>query len=209
MNRVTQHSPENAPPPDLDDDLPPRLSVSDAGRAKALERVASYKQKMEEDAARLLKPRGEPGRDGNRMILAAEQASDANVATHTVRNVANDPVEWLFNRGSLSQRQYEGANRLRQDAERGSIGGARAVDLSGAGGGGGAPGDLTIGQAEALRRYSRCMEKLGDIGAALVRAVALECRPLKDVGMRMGMDKNYRAPRLAEALDTVADFYRL
>lgn len=199
-------------PPDPNDDLPPRrakLSVSPEREAAWRAHLAEQEAKrLAQIAAAAKKPR-RAGRDGNRLDLVEEQAADGNIHTHTVRNVASDPVEWLFNRGSLTQRQYEGANRLRQDAERGSIGGARAVDLAGAGGGGGNPGNLTDGQVDALQRYSRCMEQLGNIGGALVRAVVIECRDLKTVGESMGMDKNYRAPRLAEALDAVADFYRL
>jgi hypothetical protein len=166
----------------------------------------------ETEAARLQKiaaAKGKPGRDGNKLSLVAEQASDANIATKTVRNLANDPVEWLFNRGSLTQRQYEGASRIRADAEGMTIGSMKAVDIGGAGGGGGSPGSLSDHQLDCIRRFKLCMSALGRVGGELVRCVVVECKPLKDVGERLGMDKNYRAPRLGEALDVVADFYRL
>jgi hypothetical protein len=186
----------------------PKLSVNPKARDAWVTFIA---ERDREDAAKIAAAtlQRKPGREGNRLSLVAEQASDANIATKTVRNLANDPVEWLFNRGSLTQRQYEGASRIRADAEGMTIGSMKAVDIGGAGGGGGSPGSLSDHQLDCIRRFKLCMSALGRVGGELVRCVVVECRPLKDVGEKLGMDKNYRAPRLAEALDVVADFYRL
>lgn len=208
MNSTTNPA-ASEPPPAIHDDLPPRLSVSDEQRAAALAKVAAAKEALSKYPERLKKP-GKPGRDGNKMNLVREQAADANLATLTVRNVANDPVEWLFNRGSLTPRQYEGALRIRSDAEAAEIGSSRArgtaVDRVS---GGGRAGSITERQADAIRRKTLCLEKIGTISATLIRLVIIECRDLKSVGERMGMGPHYRVPRLAEALDAVADFYRL
>jgi len=186
-----------------------KLTVSPDSRDSVEDHIRSVKARIDADAARF-KPKQPPGRDGERVELVEHQAADANALTRTVKNIANDPVEWLFNRGSLTQRQYEAAQRIRADFEAGEIGSNRAKPFSDARIMGGAlPGDLTVRQAEAIRRYTLCLKPLGIVGERLVRLVVIDCRPLKDIGERMGMDKNYRVPRLAEALDVVADFYRL
>lgn len=186
-----------------------KLTVSPDSRGAVETRIRSVKAKIDADAARF-KPEPVPGRDGEPVELVEHQAAEANELTRTVKNVANDPVEWLFNRGSLTQRQYEGAQRIRADFEAGEIGSNRAKPFSGDRiMGGELPGDLTTRQAEAIRRYTLCLKPLGIVGERLIRLVVIDCRPLKDIGERMGMGPHYRVPRLAEALDVVADFYRL
>jgi hypothetical protein len=185
------------------------LTIAHQHREAVESHLRAVKARIDADAARF-KPKQPPGRDGERVELVEHQAADANALTRTVKNIANDPVEWLFNRGSLTQRQYEAAQRIRADFEAGEIGSNRAKPFSGDRIMGGAlPGDLTLRQAEAIRRYTLCLKPLGIVGERLVRLVVIDCKPLKDIGERMGMDKNYRVPRLAEALDVVADFYRL
>lgn len=216
MNREGQPTADDPPSlADIDFDVEvggrdARLVINQDHREAVEERLSNYRRDMAEKAAKL-KPRGaRGGRDGNKMQLVEEQAADANIATRTVRNVANDPVEWLFNRGSLTPRQYEGALRIRADAEAAEIGSSRArgtaVDRVS---GGGAAGSITERQADAIRRKTLCLEKIGTISATLIRLVVIECLDLKSVGERMGMGPQYRGPRLAEALDAVADFYRL
>lgn len=150
------------------------------------------------------------GRDGNILEIAEEKAKDANVETLVFRNVANDPIEWLHSRKSLKQRQYEAALWIRRDVEASQISSVQASDYSKPlVQGGGAAGNVSDRKLDAQRRVDLCMEKLGAVGAKLVRKVVVNCEPLKEVGESLGMDAHYRAKRLAEALDVVADFYRL
>lgn len=183
-----------------------RLCITEDHREVVEAHLAEYRRDMAEKAARLKPPGHHGGRDGNALDLVEEQAADANERAKTYRNVARDPVELLFSRKSLTQRQHEAALRLRADVELAQTT-VRAASLGGRVSGGG--GGISDARLDAISRTTRCMKALSKVSAILVRAAVLDCTSLSDIGARHGWSKNYTGPRLAEALDEVADFYRL
>lgn len=139
---------------------------------------------------------------------AVGRASGGRGRSVTV-NLRESPIAWLASRGLLTARQVEAGERLRADYERAQLPpsvtmrwGATRVD-------GGQPGDPTLAQVAAKRRFHAAVDAAGPGLADVLWRVACAGEGLPVTEKALGWPARAGRVVLALALDRVASHYGL
>lgn len=129
-------------------------------------------------------------------------------------NLAESPLGWLFARGHVTRRQFEGGERLRSDWERaqlpprvtmawdaapvarGRSGASPAVDLQGS-------------QLDARRRFDLAVAEAGPGLQDILWRVVCAGEGMRDAETALGWPARAGKLVLSLALDRVATFYRI
>jgi Domain of unknown function (DUF6456) len=132
-------------------------------------------------------------------------------------NLAESPLSWLRARGMVDARQYEAGERLRADYERAMMGPSVTMRWDASAFGLGSktrraapdPGDRTLGQVDAKRRFDAAIAGAGKgLGDVLWRVIcANEALPVAEKAM--GWPVRSGRVVLTLALDRLADGYGL
>ena len=156
---------------------------------------------------RLLAERPLP-RDGNERNAAKKAARTVTV------NLAESPLGWLLARGLVSERQFEAGERLRRDWETAQLApvvtmrwdappaerGARGAPE---------PGDATIAQLAAKRRFEAAVEAVGSGLADILWRIICAGEGMRDAERALGWPARSGRLVLGLALDRLAQFYRI
>jgi hypothetical protein len=129
-------------------------------------------------------------------------------------NLAESPLGWLRSRGLITQRQFDGGERLRLDWERSHL--APRVTMAwdsapvASGRGGAAPGaDLSGAQIDARRRFDAAIACAGPGLADILWRVVCAGEGMREAETALGWPARAGKLVLTFALDRVADHYRI
>jgi Domain of unknown function (DUF6456) len=154
-----------------------------------------------------------PARPGGRVAPPASGRGLVSRRSVTV-NLAESPLSWLRARGMVDARQYEAGERLRADYERAMMGPSvtmrwDASPISKTRRGAPDPGDRTLGQVAAKKRFDDAIASAGKgLGDVLWRVIcANETLPVAEKAM--GWPVRSGRVVLTLALDRLADGYGL
>ncbi len=157
--------------------------------------------------------------------LLSERSVDGGIAAQGQRtgprptrsvtvNAAESPLGWLFARGLLTARQFEGGERLRADWERAQL--APNVTMSwnagpiGRGRGGAAPErDLSGAQLDARDRFNDAIAKAGPGLSDILWRIVCAGEGMRDAETALGWPARAGKVVLTLALERVADYYRI
>ena len=160
---------------------------------------------------RLLVERGIKRDDGETATAARLRGRPARSVTV---NVAESPLGWLFSRGHLTQRQFDGGERLRFDYERAQL--SQRVTMAWdaapvARGRGAAPAgiDLTGSQIDAKDRFRAALACAGPGLADILWRIVCGGEGMRDAETALGWPARAGKLVLTLALDRVADHYRI
>ena len=142
----------------------------------------------------------------------SKRASEAGGGKRTVAiNLAESPLTWLHSRGHLTDRQFEGGERLRADWERAQLGPSvtmswNPVRVSG----GGEPG-LTAceRQIAAKDRFDRALAEAGAGLTDILWRVVCAGEGLPQAERALAWPARSGKLVLSIALDRIAAFYRI
>lgn len=171
-------------------------------RQELVERTISFNERGSPHPLRLspesTSPKGRGSRQGRSVTV----------------NLAESPLSWLRARGMIDARHYEAGERLRADYERASLGPSvtmrwDASPISKARRGAPDPGDRTLGQVAAKRRFDAAIAAVGPgLNDVLWRVIcANETLPVAEKAM--GWPVRSGRVVLTLALDRLADAYGL
>jgi hypothetical protein len=143
-----------------------------------------------------------------------ERPKNARPRRSVTVNAAESPLGWLFARGLVTQRQFDGGERLRGDWERAQL--APRVTMSwdaapvARGRGGSSTGtDLSGAQIDAKRRFEDAVGRAGPGLADILWRVVCAGEGMRDAETALGWPARAGKLVLTFALDRVADYYRL
>lgn len=137
-------------------------------------------------------------------IIRYRNTGDASRVARRVQ----PPVELLYKRYTIDQRQYDAAMQWLDDYE---IGHEGARDLDGglpAGVSAGTAEGYTIRQIHALTLYRQGYQAMGKHCSWIAVEVVLRRRTLSQVAESCGKDRKHLAGILDVALNALADYYR-
>ena len=163
-------------------------------------------------------------RDNRLLVERAIKRDDGETATaarlrgrparSVTVNVAESPLGWLFSRGHLTQRQFDGGERLRFDYERGQL--SQRVTMAWdaapvARGRGASPAgiDLTGSQIDAKDRFRGALACAGPGLADILWRIVCGGEGMRDAETALGWPARAGKVVLTLALDRVADHYRI
>jgi hypothetical protein len=162
---------------------------------------------------RLLVERALPDGDEPRPPRPGARARNRAVRSVTV-NLAESPLGWLKARGHVSGRQYDAAERLREDWERSQLPPSVTMRWSGAPVGrptGGAAEDAEPGEGAvaAKLRFEAAVAAVGGGLSDILWRVVCAGEGMRDVERALGWPARAGKLVLSLALDRLADFYRI
>ena len=128
-------------------------------------------------------------------------------------NLTESPLGWLKARGLIDRRQFDAGEQLRTDWERAQLSPSVTMrwDAAPAGDGGGPvePGDLTVAQLAAKRRFEEAVAAAGAGLSDILWRVVCAGEGMRDAERALGWPARAGRLVLAMALDRLADHYRL
>ncbi len=162
------------------------------------------------------KPEAQPGHDGNapEYIALRDLESVDKLTGRRVRekidgpkNIAVDRVEWLFECGKISKRQWRAATHFQEDWQIALIAPAANQTLVHVNNSTAdqLPGDAKVA---AMKRHRDAMLALGR-WHRIVELVVLENRNIKDTAAMLQIHAERAGERLDTGLTLLADHYRL
>lgn len=162
---------------------------------------------------RLLAERALLGEDGPRRPPPGARARNREVRSVTV-NLAESPLGWLKARGHVSGRQYDAAERLREDWERSQLPPSVTMRWSGTPIGrsnGVAAEEAGLGPAAvaARRRFDAAVAAVGGGLSDILWRVVCAGEGMRDVERALGWPARAGKLVLTLALDRLADHYRI
>lgn len=127
-----------------------------------------------------------------------------------VRNTADHPLEYLFNRGLIDEAQWNAGDRFRTDWEHAEIGSARAIDLSSVPVQGGTRDHPSVAKLDALRRVSQALHssEMGRFDRWILIEVVAMGRKIQDITAQQRWPRYHCTQRLREALEILVDWYQ-
>ena len=156
---------------------------------------------------------GQPGRDGQEIVLE-ERLTDLDNEKHRVpANSAESPLALMRSKRQIEEHQFVAGDRFRADWERASVARLRSnyrVEFTA----GGKIEDIAIAQADALERVGAALDSFGRgksamVSRVMIKAVCGEGETIGRLAKQQGWDRNYAGPRFREALEDLAEHYGL
>jgi hypothetical protein len=162
---------------------------------------------------RLLVERALPDGDEPRRPRPGARARNRAARSVTV-NLAESPLGWLKARGHVSGRQYDAAERLREDWERAQLPPSVTMRWSGApvgrpAGGAAEDGEPGAGAVAAKLRFEAAVAAVGTGLSDILWRVVCAGEGMRDVERALGWPARAGKLVLSLALDRLADFYRI
>ncbi len=125
------------------------------------------------------------------------------------RNATATPLDEYLHRGYIEDRQFQGGDRFRCDYQLAALMPCVTGDLNRLPSGRGDGGSLTEAHVMARQRYRAAVRAIGKMNTKFAHNVCCFDVGVGDLEAEMKWRKGYGMIRFREALDALADHYRL